>query len=114
MNGAIIFVDMEKPAYNHTVGVSGVSKSFNNTLVVDDISFDVEQSEILGLIGPNGAGKTTTIRMIMDIIKPNSGEISVLGETLKETTKNKIYFNNASFRVLSETTGSHSVQRIYP
>jgi len=76
----------------HTVAVSEISKSFNNTLVVDNISFDVRQGEIFGLIGPNGAGKTTTIRMIMDIIKPDSGEISILGERLSAITKNSIGF----------------------
>ena len=81
---------MNKAANNHTVVVSGVRKSFNSTLVVNDISFDVEQGEILGLIGPNGAGKTTTIRMIMDIIKPDSGKITILGESLSENAKNRI------------------------
>jgi len=81
---------MKKAADNHTVVVSNVSKSFNSTLVVNDISFDVEQGEILGLIGPNGAGKTTTIRMIMDIIKPDSGKIAILGERLSENAKNSI------------------------
>ena len=75
---------------SYTVAVSGISKSFNNTLVVDDISFDINEGEIFGLIGPNGAGKTTTIRMIMDIIKPDSGEISILGERLSAITKDKI------------------------
>ena len=81
---------MKRVADTHTVTVSEISKSFNTTLVVDSISFDVRQGEIFGLIGPNGAGKTTTIRMIMDIIKPDSGEISILGERLSEITKNRI------------------------
>jgi ABC-2 type transport system ATP-binding protein len=50
----------------------------------------VNHGEIFGLIGPNGAGKTTTIRMIMDIVKPDSGEVRILGERLGETTKNKV------------------------
>jgi len=58
--------------------------------VVSDVSFTVEKGEIFGLIGPNGAGKTTTIRMMMDIIKPDSGEVYILGEKFKENTKNKI------------------------
>ncbi len=58
--------------------------------MVDSISFNVVPGEIFGLIGPNGAGKTTIIRMMMDIIKPDSGEISVLGESLSEDTKNRI------------------------
>jgi ABC-2 type transport system ATP-binding protein len=70
--------------------VKGISKTFNVTRVVDDVSFDVRSGEIFGLIGPNGAGKTTTIRMIMDIIKPDTGQIYVFGESLKEETKNII------------------------
>ncbi len=74
----------------YAVDVSSVSKSFNGIRVVDSVSFTVEHGEIFGLIGPNGAGKTTTIRMIMDIIKPDSGEIYVLGERLDEDTKDAI------------------------
>ena len=70
--------------------ISAVSKSFDHTRVVDNISFDVKPGEIFGLIGPNGAGKTTTIRMIMDIIKPDTGLIKVLNETINERTKDNI------------------------
>ncbi len=72
------------------VEVSHIVKSFINKVVVDDLSFSVAQGEIFGLIGPNGAGKTTTIRMMMDIIKPDSGEVTILGEKLNEATKNKL------------------------
>ncbi|HEY93759.1 MAG TPA: ATP-binding cassette domain-containing protein [Dehalococcoidia bacterium] len=75
---------------NNAVTVSGVSKTYNSTRVVDDVSFEVKSGEIFGLIGPNGAGKTTTIRMIMDIIKPDVGEIFVLGEKISNETKNHI------------------------
>jgi ABC-2 type transport system ATP-binding protein len=81
---------MSKSADTDTVNVSRISKSFSSALVVDSISFDVRQGEILGLIGPNGAGKTTTIRMIMDIIRPDSGDICVLGERLSALTKKRI------------------------
>ncbi len=81
---------MNKVTDIHTVAVSEISKSFDSTLVVDNISFNVKRGEIFGLIGPNGAGKTTTIRMMMDIIKPDSGEISILGERLNKITKNRI------------------------
>ena len=77
-------------ADNNTVTISEVNKSFNSSIVVNNISFDVRPSEIFGLIGPNGAGKTTTIRMMMDIIKPDSGNISILGERLNEYTKNRV------------------------
>lgn len=72
------------------VEVSHIVKSFADKVVVDDLSFSVAQGEIFGLIGPNGAGKTTTIRMMMDIIKPDSGDVTILGEKLSESTKNKL------------------------
>jgi ABC-2 type transport system ATP-binding protein len=72
------------------VEVSHIAKSFADRVVVNDLSFSVAQGEIFGLIGPNGAGKTTTIRMMMDIIKPDSGDVAILGEKLSEATKNKL------------------------
>lgn len=70
--------------------VQNINKSFGNSRVVDGISFEVGAGETFGLIGPNGAGKTTSIRMIMDIIKPDSGHIKVFGENLDERAKDKI------------------------
>jgi len=61
------------------VVVDHVTKSFGSTEVVSDLSFDVAPKEIMGFLGPNGAGKTTTMRMILDIIRPDSGNISVFG-----------------------------------
>jgi len=72
------------------VEVSHVAKSFADKVAVDNLSFSVAQGEMFGLIGPNGAGKTTTIRMMMDILKPDSGEVTILGEKLNEATKNKL------------------------
>ena len=61
------------------VVVDGVWKRFGSTDVVADLSFDVRPGEMLGFLGPNGAGKTTTMRMILDIIRPDRGSISVFG-----------------------------------
>jgi ABC-2 type transport system ATP-binding protein len=72
------------------VEVNHVVKAFTDKVAVDDLSFSVAQGEVFGLIGPNGAGKTTTIRMMMDIIKPDSGEVTIFGEKLGEATKNKL------------------------
>jgi len=72
------------------VEVNSIVKSYNYRRVVDDISFSVDQGEIFGLIGPNGAGKTTTIRMMMDITKPDSGNVNIFGESLSEDIKNRI------------------------
>jgi ABC-2 type transport system ATP-binding protein len=72
------------------VEVSHIVKAFADRIAVDDLSFSVSQGEIFGLIGPNGAGKTTTIRMMMDIIKPDSGEVTIFGEKLGEAIKNNL------------------------
>jgi ABC-2 type transport system ATP-binding protein len=72
------------------VEVSHISKSYGDKAAVDDLSFAVNEGEIFGLIGPNGAGKTTTIRMMMDIIRPDSGQVTVFGEKLSEATKNRL------------------------
>jgi ABC-2 type transport system ATP-binding protein len=74
----------------NVVEVSQVNKSFKGIKVVDNVSFTIGQGEIFGMVGPNGAGKTTTIRMLMDIIKPDSGEIKILGEPINEAIKNRI------------------------
>jgi ABC-2 type transport system ATP-binding protein len=73
-----------------TVSVGNVSKAFGDVQAVDDVSFEVGPGEIFGLLGPNGAGKTTLIRMVLDIFKPDSGTIAVLGGALDEQKKNRI------------------------
>jgi ABC-2 type transport system ATP-binding protein len=70
--------------------ISHINKSYGGKQVVQDVSFTLAKGEVLGLVGPNGAGKTTTIRMLMDIIKPDSGEIQVFGRPIDEQAKNRI------------------------
>lgn len=72
------------------VELSHITKTFGAVKAVDDISFSVEQGEFFGLLGPNGAGKTTTIRILLDIFKPDSGAVSVLGGAMNEAKKNRI------------------------
>ena len=72
------------------ISVNTISKKFGDTQAVRDLSFDVQPGEIFGLLGPNGAGKTTTIRMILDIFKPDSGSIEILGGSMSEEKKNKV------------------------
>ncbi len=67
-----------------------ISKSFGAVRAVDDVSFAVERGEFFGLLGPNGAGKTTTIRILLDIFKPDSGRVSVLGGAMTEALKNRV------------------------
>jgi len=59
--------------------VEALTKRFADVLAVDDLSFAVQPGEIFGFLGGNGAGKTTTLRMVLDIIRPTSGRIEVLG-----------------------------------
>jgi ABC-2 type transport system ATP-binding protein len=58
--------------------VRGVTKAYGTKVAVDSVSFAVGRGEIFGLLGPNGAGKSTLIRMVMDILRPDTGEIRVL------------------------------------
>jgi ABC-2 type transport system ATP-binding protein len=73
-----------------SVELSHISKSFGTLKAVDDVSFSVEKGEIFGLLGPNGAGKTTAIRVLLDIFKPDSGSVSILGGSMDEAKKDHI------------------------
>lgn len=72
------------------IEVQNISKSFGNVKAVDGVSFNVQDGEIFGLLGPNGAGKTTAIRIILDIFKPDSGKVAILGGPMSEEKKNLI------------------------
>ena len=72
------------------VAVDRISKSYGNFRAVHDLSFEIFAGEIFALLGPNGSGKTTTIRMVLDILKPDTGNIRVLGGPLTEATKDRI------------------------
>lgn len=63
--------------------VKELKKTFKKTPVIKGISFDMQEGEILGILGPNGAGKTTTLQMLLGILTPSSGTISVFGQDLK-------------------------------
>ena len=67
----------------HSLEVSGLKKSYNGKPVVSDITLKISSGEVVGLLGPNGAGKTTTFYMILGLIVPDDGEISLDGEDLK-------------------------------
>jgi len=72
------------------IQVRNVSKQFGQHVAVNDDSIDVPVGSIYGFIGPNGSGKTTTIRMIMNIILPDSGSIQVLGHDVASAIRDDI------------------------
>ncbi len=74
------------------IDVSGVSKYYGDFKAVSDVSFQVMRGEIFAMLGPNGAGKSTIMRMILDIIKPNAGKITVLGGPMTDKIKDKIAY----------------------
>lgn len=65
------------------LSIKNVSKYFGKVKVVDNLSFDVKQGEIVGFLGPNGAGKTTTIKMILGLLSIDEGSISINGYDIK-------------------------------
>jgi ABC-2 type transport system ATP-binding protein len=64
------------------ITVKNLTKRYTRTLAVDDISFTLRQGGVLGLLGGNGAGKTTTISMLLGLLVPTSGSITVLGHNM--------------------------------
>ena len=73
-----------------TVEVKNLFKSYNGQIAVKNLSFSVDPGEILGLIGPNGAGKSSTIKIMLDFMKPDSGDVELFGGSMSEATKNRI------------------------
>jgi len=67
-----------------------VTKTFGDHRAVDDLSLSVPEGSVYGFIGPNGSGKTTTLRMIMNILFPDTGTINVFGEKLHSSSSDKI------------------------
>jgi len=85
------------------IEAQNLTKKFNGLLAVDNISFEVKESEILGFLGPNGAGKTTTIRMLATLIAPSSGKITVDG---CDAQKNSSYIRSI-IGILTEAPGMY-------
>src|SRR5207248_1907254 len=67
------------------IDIRGVTKRYEEHVTVRDLSLQVPRGAVYGLLGPNGAGKTTTIRMLLDIIAPDSGSIAIFGRPNHET-----------------------------
>lgn len=67
---------------NALLKVEGLSKRFGGVVAVDDVSFELQQGEALGIIGPNGSGKTTSVNLITGFVKPTSGKVIYQGRNV--------------------------------
>lgn len=74
------------------ITLSDVTKSFGAQVAVDRLSLNVPRGSLYGFIGPNGSGKTTTLRMIMNILLPDSGDVAVLGQRDTRTARNRVSY----------------------
>ncbi len=74
------------------IALENVTKRFDSKAAVQDVSFEITSGQVFGLLGPNGAGKTTLIRMILDIIRPDSGTIHYDGHELTDESKDRITY----------------------
>ena len=77
-----IFIPVAERLGNEVIEFEGVTKSFGDRVLIDNLSFKVPPGAIVGIIGPNGAGKSTLFRMIQGVEQPDSGEV-VIGKTAK-------------------------------
>ncbi len=111
------------------ISISNLQKRFKDVIAVDGISFDIAKGELFGLLGPNGAGKTTAINMMVGVLKPDNGTITINGIT--DPTRSDIRFklgnapqtlalydrltareNLAFFGGLYNLTGKHLKERV--
>jgi ABC-2 type transport system ATP-binding protein len=72
------------------IRLSGVTKAYSGHLAVHDLSLSVPRGGAFGLLGPNGAGKTTTLRMIMDVLGPDTGTIEIMGQPACQGGRDRI------------------------
>ena len=70
------------------VHLRGLTKTYGTFTAVDDLHLTVFKGDIVGFLGPNGAGKSTTLRMMLTLVKPTSGEISIFGQNIKQHRSN--------------------------
>ncbi len=93
--------------------IKSVTKTFGEITAVDDISLLVHRGEMLALVGPDGSGKTTTIRMLCGIVKPTSGNLSVLGfdvQKQKDDVKKRIGYLSQKFSLYGDLTIDENIE----
>jgi len=105
--------------YNFVIDVKGITKSFDNKIVVNNLDLKVKKGEVYGFLGPNGSGKTTFLRMLCGLLIPDSGNGTCLGyDILREQNKIKseIGYMTQKFSLYQDLTVSENldfISRIY-
>lgn len=116
------FADREVPDEPVTLAARHLTKRYDKRAVVDDVSLEVEQGEIVGLLGPNGAGKTTTFHMIVGMTRPNAGTIYLGGDDITRLPMYKrarrgigyLAQETSVFRELTVENNLHAVLEFQP
>ena len=95
-----------------SIRVRNISKKFEDSIAIEDISFDVQEGELLTLLGPSGSGKTTVLRLIAGLIKPDTGQILFDEKDISgiPTEERNIGFVFQSFNLLPRTTVYENVE----
>lgn len=95
------------------IHMNNVNKSYGSKRGVTNLNLTVQRGEVAGFIGPNGAGKSTTIRLLMQLISPTSGDISVLGERIRRdhpTIRRRIGYLPSEIRLYPDFTGKQMLE----
>jgi len=101
------------PALQTMLVVDKLSKKFGDFTAVDELSFEVDAGEVIGLLGPNGSGKTTTIRMLLGLLSPTSGTAFLLGHDIRtqaESIRSKVGYMSQRFALYDELTADENLR----
>jgi ABC-2 type transport system ATP-binding protein len=98
---------------NDVIKIDNLKKSYGDIAAVNGVSYSVAKGEMFGLVGPDGAGKTTTIRMLIGLLKPDSGNAKILGHDLrtqKNKIKNEIGYLSQKFSLYGDLTIDENIE----
>jgi len=92
----------------NVIQIEQVTKYFGRFKAVSSVNFNVQEGEIFGFLGPNGAGKTTCIKMMLDLLRPDEGQVTIFGKEVRKNSieiRNSIGFLSGSFTHFDNMTG---------
>lgn len=96
-------------ADSHVISLDALSKYYGATVGIEQLSFTVTPGEIFGFLGPNGAGKTTTIRLMLDLLRPSSGQVHIFGKELSSHSleiRSRCGYLPGNFAAYGDMTGA--------